>query len=286
MSIQALPQTLPPSTNPTQTIDRYEPSWYQPTLPRLPETARQIFRDYSHIPEDNILEHIYRVRNKAWDVLPYPCIGVFRFLDFGANLSPIYPEVIQRLRAGQTFLDLGCCFGQDIRKLVHDGAPSENIIGADTEGRFMDLGYELFRDKDTLKARFYAASVFDEEFLSEWHGKIDIIYVGAFLHLFDIEKQALVVARLVELLRRRPGSIVFGRNLGAERGGAFRMKTLGWDVFRHSRETMRLLWEGAPEGDWRVDAELMEYRSEGWDDSRRGWVGDETKEMRFVVRRL
>ncbi|GMF74665.1 unnamed protein product [Aspergillus oryzae] len=75
MSIQALPQTLPPSTNPTQTIDRYEPSWYQPTLPRLPETARQIFRDYSHIPEDNILEHIYRVRNKAWDVYvsaPYP----------------------------------------------------------------------------------------------------------------------------------------------------------------------------------------------------------------------
>ncbi|EIT81835.1 hypothetical protein AO1008_08037 [Aspergillus oryzae 100-8] len=218
--------------------------------------------------------------------LPYPCIGVFRFLDFGAHLSPIYPEVIQRLRAGQTFLDLGCCFGQDIRKLVHDGAPSENIIGADTEGRFMDLGYELFRDKETLKARFYAASVFDEDFLSEWHGKIDVIYVGAFLHLFDIEKQALVVARLVELLRRRPGSIVFGRNLGAERGGAFRMKTLGWDVFRHSRETMRLLWEGAPEGDWRVDAELMEYRSEGWDDSRRGWVGDETKEMRFVVRRL
>ncbi|KAB8224868.1 hypothetical protein BDV33DRAFT_187854 [Aspergillus novoparasiticus] len=209
-------------------------------------------------------------------VLPYPCIGVFRFLDFGTNLSPIYPEVVQKLRTGQTFLDLGYRFGQDIRKLVHDGAPSENIIGADTEGRFMDLGYELFRDKETLKARFYAVSVFEEDFLSQWHGKIGIIYVGAFLHLFDIEKQGFVVAQLVKLLRKRPGSIVFGRNLGADQGGAFGMKKLGWDVFRHSRETMRLLWEGAPEGDWRVDAELMEYRSEGWDDSRRG----------IVVRRL
>ncbi|PIG84938.1 hypothetical protein AARAC_005630, partial [Aspergillus arachidicola] len=181
MFIQTLPQTLPPPTSPTQTIDRYEPS-----------------------------------------CLPYPCIGVFRFLDFGANLSPIYPEVVQRLRTGQAFLDKVCCFGQDIRKT---SPRRPTIIGADTEGRFLDLGYELFRDGETLKARFYKAS-------------IDIIYVGAFLLLFDIEKQALVVAQVVKLLRKRAGSIMFGRNLGAEQDGAFCTKKLGWDVFRHSRETM------------------------------------------------
>lgn len=43
-------------------------AWYQATLTRLPETAKQIFREYSGIPEDKILDHIHRVRDKAWDM--------------------------------------------------------------------------------------------------------------------------------------------------------------------------------------------------------------------------
>ena len=43
-------------------------AWYQATLTRLPDTAKQIFRDYSGIPEDEILDHIHRVRDKAWDM--------------------------------------------------------------------------------------------------------------------------------------------------------------------------------------------------------------------------
>lgn len=56
---------LSPSTGPPQSFD---PRRYQPTLPRLPETARQVFRDYSRIPEDKILDHIYQVRDKAWEM--------------------------------------------------------------------------------------------------------------------------------------------------------------------------------------------------------------------------
>ena len=184
------------------------------------------------------------------------------------------------------FLDLGCCFGQDIRKLVSDGAVSENIIGADSEGRFMELGYEMFRDRQSLKSHFYTASIFDEDFLSEWRGRVDIIYVGAFLHLFDFAKQMKVVAQLVKLLKKRPGSLVFGRNIAAEKGGDFRIESFGRDLFRHSPETMRELWGRAPEGRWDADAELIPYRSEGWDSKHKGWEGDGTKEMRFVVRRL
>lgn len=225
-------------------------------------------------------------KTHAISSLPYPCIGVFRFLDFGANLSPLYPDVVRRVRDGDIFLDLGCCFGQDIRKLVSDGAPSENIIGADSEGRFIELGYELFQDRETLKSHFYTASIFDDDFLAEWHDKVDIIYVGAFLHLFDFEKQLKVMAQLVKLLRKKPGSLVFGRNIAADKGGDFRMESFDWDLFRHSPDTMQALWNQAPEGQWKVDAELMPYRSEGWDNKNRGWEGDETKEMRFVVTRV
>ena len=42
--------------------------WYQATLDQVPETARQIFRDYSKIPDDDIVDHIYRVRDEAWEM--------------------------------------------------------------------------------------------------------------------------------------------------------------------------------------------------------------------------
>jgi ABC-type sugar transport system substrate-binding protein len=42
--------------------------WYQATLDQVPQTAKEIFRDYSKIPEDEVLDHIYRVRDKAWEM--------------------------------------------------------------------------------------------------------------------------------------------------------------------------------------------------------------------------
>lgn len=65
-------------------------------------------------------------RDQAWQIAPYPCIGGWMFLQLNMSLSPVYDEVLCRLKKGEKLLDLGCCFGQDIRKLVHDGAPSEN----------------------------------------------------------------------------------------------------------------------------------------------------------------
>ena len=43
-------------------------AWYQSTLNRVPDIAKQIFRDYSGIPDDQIMDHIYHVRDKAWDM--------------------------------------------------------------------------------------------------------------------------------------------------------------------------------------------------------------------------
>lgn len=69
-------------------------------------------------------------------------------------------------------LDLGCCCAQDLRKLVHDGAPSENLWGAELKGGFLELGYELFLDRETLKAHFIEADVFDAEgLLKQLEGK-------------------------------------------------------------------------------------------------------------------
>ena len=57
-----------------------------------------------------------------------------------------------RMKNGENFLDLGCCFGQDLRELVADGAPSENIYGLDIEGPLIDVGYDLFMDRGKIKS--------------------------------------------------------------------------------------------------------------------------------------
>ncbi|KAK0724656.1 hypothetical protein B0H67DRAFT_598167 [Lasiosphaeris hirsuta] len=262
-------------------------AWYQATLNRVPDTAQQMFRDYSGIPDDKVLEHIHRIRDQAWEILPYPCIGVFRFLDFPACLSPIYPEVLARVSDGETFLDLGCCFGQDIRKLVQDGAPSDNIIGVDTEARFIDLGYELFDDRNKLKARFETGDVFAEDFLSKYRGKVDIIFLGSFLHLFTFDQQVAIVAQLEKLLRPVPGSLVFGRHMAIEeKGGTLRRNALGWDLYHHSSDTISLLWEKAPEGKYRVESALVPYASEGWDNGVNWQGGNDVRQQYFSAKRL
>ncbi|KAG8158148.1 hypothetical protein KVR01_011909 [Diaporthe batatas] len=261
-------------------------AWYQNTLSHVPKIAREVLREYSGIPENRMLDHIHRVRDQAWEIMPYPCIGVFRFLDFPACLSPAYGEVLSRVRAGETFLDLGCCAGQDLRKLVHDGAPSENLVGVDTERRFMELGYELFGDRGSLRARFLTGDVFDPGFLSELRGRVDIIFVGSFLHLFSFEQQQAIVAQLVRLLRPGPGSLVFGRHMATtEKGGVTTTNALGWSLFHHSEDTMAQLWATAPEGKWEVSSELVQYQSEAWDNGVKWQGGDEVKQQYFSAKR-
>jgi len=264
-----------------------EVEWYQPTLKALPASTVDVFTRYVGLEsEEEIKAQIYAVRDKAWNVLPYPCIGLFRFLDFSIHLSPAYPSVLTRLRAGETLLDLGCCFGQDLRKVALDSGTSANLLGADIEGAFMDLGYELFRDSGKFQGKFFPGSIFDGDFLEEWYGKIDMIYLGSFLHLFNTVQQRIIVKKLSKLLVAKPGVLVFGRNLGAEQGGEYRMESLSWDLYRHSNETIRELWEGEGEAEWKIESSLSRYESAGWDDSRRGWQGNETKQMMFTAERL
>ena len=193
---------------------------------------------------------------------------------------------MSRLRRGQSLLDLGCCFGQDLRKAAFDAGTSANLHGADLESHFLDLGYELFRDRDSFDAKLRPGNVFDESFLADWYGTMDMIYLGSFLHLFSRMQQQQIVAKLVLLLRPGPGALVFGRNLGAEKGGEYRMEALGWDLYRHSDETIKELWDKEADGRWEIQSSLSRYESAGWDNDRRSWQGDETKQMMFSVTRL
>ncbi|KAI1207350.1 uncharacterized protein F4807DRAFT_435468 [Annulohypoxylon truncatum] len=264
-------------------------AWYQPELKKIPETAKQIFQNYSKISDGEIFNHIYRVRDEAWEILPYACVGCFRFLDFPASLSPAYPEVLERVRAGETLLDMGCGLGQDIRKCIYDGAPPDNLIGVDVEPRFHDLGYELFKDRETLKARLVTGDVFDDDFLEEFRGKIDIIFVGSFLHLFTYEQQVKIMAHMTKLLRNRKGSMIFGRHMAtAQTGGIFNANAIGWSIYYHSPETINQLLGSSSEGKWDVETKLIPYSTaSAVVEKGMTWQGsDDVKQMYFSAKKL
>lgn len=184
--------------------------------------------------------------------------------------SPYYETLLSRLKTGnETLLDLGCCFGQEIRKLVYDGVPSSQLYGCDLLSGYFDCGYDLFRDRDTLKATFFQADIFDPKSdLNKLDGKIDIIYIGSFLHLFGYSKQVEVCVRITELLKDKEGSMVLGRQVGDDNPGEFpspsgRLHTM----MKHNAESFRKMWEevGKLTGTkWRVEAELKLWNQVGY----------------------
>ncbi|KAH8794173.1 hypothetical protein BGZ57DRAFT_983441 [Hyaloscypha finlandica] len=244
--------------------------WYDPKLKKLGASARELLENYSEIPPAEVESHIYKIRDEAWDVFPYPCIGGFRFLDLAISLSPDYPAVLQRLKSGnENFLDLGCCFGQELRKVAADGAMQENLYGSDLRSEFFEMGYRLFRDRDALKSKFIAADITDPSSpLSELDGKIDIIYAGSFLHLFSYAELIEVCKRLVKLLRERKDSLILGRQVGNVDAGDYVQKiNKGGKMYRHNAESFKKMWEEIGEATrtkWRVECEftLLESLSE------------------------
>src|SRR4051812_13987345 len=116
---------------------------------------------------------------------------MYQFLDLHLPTTAIYPSLLARLTTqSDKFLDIGCCFGQEIRQLILDGVPSANTYGGDRHSGFFDVGYDLFRDRESLHpTTFIAADVFDDAsaLVTELAGKVDVIYAGALFHLFRLD---------------------------------------------------------------------------------------------------
>jgi SAM-dependent methyltransferase len=189
-------------------------------------------------------------------------------------LSTHYNEILERVKNGHKLLDLGCCFGQELRQLVsisrpkrfpfpgyllhgfgsqsdghfflqaYEGAPQENLYGADLVIDFMKLGYELFLDKEKLKIEFLTADIFDDnsKLNTELAGKLDIIHASNFFHLWDRIKQVEVAKRVVRLLNPRPGSLLTGSHTGSRPAQTYVVESKNLVLAMHSPKTWRELW--------------------------------------------
>lgn len=205
-------------------------------------------------------------RARGFAANPYPCIGHYRFLNLTLLTHPLYLSILSRLKNDPSalYVDLGCCFGQDLRQLVLDGVPSSQLVGVDIEGPLMDLGYELFLDHETLESKFGVVDIFKGESQGEpWTGLVargaDVVHCSAFFHLFPLPEQieaARIIAKLV-----KKGGMIAGRQSGSVKPGEIPAIKPGSTSFRHDVGTLIEMWEkiGSETGTkWKVDGSLDE----------------------------
>lgn len=203
-------------------------------LPVDLESTRALLEGYSGIPAGDVARHVYQIRDRLWDVYPDPCVGRFRFasLDFAADayyqvalFKLLQAQAEEEAAAAETMpttttrlLDVGCCVGQVLRKLAFDGVESSRLLGTDIEPRFLDIGYDLFRDRDTFRGEFVFGDLLlhnnnsDDENVNEnsndnddplaaLDGKATFVHATSFFHLFTWDDQVRAACRIVRFLR-------------------------------------------------------------------------------------
>ncbi|KAI0406833.1 hypothetical protein F4802DRAFT_556273 [Xylaria palmicola] len=233
---------------------------------------RELLERYSQIPPSKVTSEILNIRNKAWEVAQYPCIGHFTYLDFDDGNNPGMQIARKRLKAPgsqDTFLELGGFLCQMIRLLAYEGVDSTRLYGTDLHAEFIELGYQQFHDRETLQATLvsgdllvpeteYARSAMAEAFT----GKISIVHASNFFHLFSWESQLIVCERIVRFFRgglsADTPALLFGTHMGSVKPGEMRVQTFA--IFMHDGETFQSLWDevGRRTGTkWKVNMHVL-----------------------------
>jgi SAM-dependent methyltransferase len=146
-----------------------------------------------------------------------------------------YQEILQRKGS---LLDYGCGTGDDIRALVKDGYPQEKIVGYDVNWSSINLGFDLYLDKDTWIDRFVVSKKFPFQ-----PSTFDAVYSGSVLHVLDTKRAVKIyVSDAYSVLK--PTGVFFGSTLGLDKEYP-RSVVKGWKWRRLRRWIMKLLSQEA-----------------------------------------
>lgn len=240
----------------------YETGFFKSGAPEIPGKMAELLGKYSGIPAGEAqVEHVQRLRDRAFQEYHYPCLGLYRFLGLALSSHPLYDIHVLPLLRGEkdardatlkapsrTLLDLGTCLGQDVRKLLFDGAPVESVYGADILAEFVDIGYDLFRDEGKLPRSHFVvpADIFDQSSrLKEFDGNVDIVHANSVFHLFSWDDQVIAAKRVANLLRPQKGSLILGSQIAHHEPGEVcsRPGRRSGTMYRHDENSWIRLWE-------------------------------------------
>ncbi|KAM7199752.1 methyltransferase [Naviculisporaceae sp. PSN 640] len=259
--------------------------------PMVPWPARNLLEKYSRIPPEDVEKVVLDFRNRAWEDFPYPCIGSFEFLEFELSTRRIYHRLLTRLISEDTtFLDIGCCLGHDIRKLIFDGVSPENIAGVELRKGYINLGFDLFRDRDTPAGKiFHQGDVLDPATCKPWCsllGRFDIVNLGLIVHVFNWEEQITLFEKAIDCLENgKLGTMIIGCMAGTVDGTV--ENWMGKKVPAHNVDSFKELIqvvEGKTGTRWRVEAEQDSHMSHF--EAKYRWVGPKVRRLVWEMTRI
>jgi len=229
------------------------------TLPtEVDSSSKHLFAHYCGLTDETqILQRAAPIRAKGLQVydtsfFPYRCIKEWRFMVPRVLSHPLYATVVKPRLPTAKILDIGCCMGTDIRQFLIDGAQASNIVGIDISEEYINLGFELFEDKEKTKDCFQIVDILKEkteaetetekgkederiitehtvkhgsyeEILARHGGTFDFVYAGSVLHLL-LEDQVIKLLERVKPLLKSESGIFFGQTVGSSTtAGLFRL---------------------------------------------------------------
>ncbi|KAI0687626.1 hypothetical protein BC835DRAFT_403343 [Cytidiella melzeri] len=234
--------------------------------------ALAFYQKETGIEDDaELKQHILTVQKEAFSIYNYPCIRVFEFMRLKLARLPAYDQVLRlgRERENALLLDLGCCFGNDTRKVIQDGYPKHNVMASDLRKGLWDLGHKLFcSTPQSFPVAFVEGNIFDPEFLTSapplatstsvyadlrpdlasltslnpLRGRMSVIFTGALFHLFSFEQQHSIAKSLAGLLSPDPGSMLIGVQGGTFEKGFWQPTGSEYKMACHSPESWAQMW--------------------------------------------
>ncbi|KAI0140356.1 hypothetical protein BJ166DRAFT_116746 [Pestalotiopsis sp. NC0098] len=270
--------------------ERSKVPYYRPNIEhRLVPETQELLEKYSKIPREEQSAHIHKLRDEAWDIRAYPCIGLGSWLTPQLCRFPIYSEILVRVNNGAILMDVGTFVGHDLRRLAYDGAPTDKLYGVDIVS-YADVSYDLFRDRDTFKGHFIQADILSDSSpeLNALKEKVDVIVVSQLLHQWTWENQVKAAKALVAYTK--PGSLIVGNQIGNREAKEVIFKAPSVSVWRHNVNSFAKMFEeevGSATGTtWETQAWLRSFPDMGWDPSDAAWMEPNVCLIEFVAKRL
>lgn len=184
---------------------------------------------------------------------------------------------------GEKLLELGCGFGQNMRKLCVKGVAAEDLFGFYTDRILIEAGYDLFVDRSTQMTFFTGDIVAGTFEFERFHDKFNIVFASMFFHLFDWTEQVAIAKQVVNFLRKEPGSMIFGQQIGHIKPGLCQVgrESAG---YAHNTATLQQMWDlvgSETKSTWHVQG-IMDVN----DNIAALTQDDNTRCLRFWIRRL
>jgi SAM-dependent methyltransferase len=235
----------------------------QEVIININDTIIDLFTSYigNSIKIEDLKQKALEIQKKALEIQNYKCIRQGKFLEPRISFHPSYKTLILPQLENKKIIDIGCCMGTDIRKLILDGATPSNIVGIDID-KFWHLGYELFDDykNNTLLSKincFYLVDLLSDSFkdkiyeignekFENFQG-FDIVYMGSVLHLLSEEDIKKAIQHSFQILA--PQGMYLGQTVACSAPTTIARETIQKNLsgkklrFLHSPSSLKKLLE-------------------------------------------